>query len=116
MRVHAIETGTVRIKTAQIEARRPPPMSLIDIFTDPNWSDWVPTYAFAIETDDGVILVDSGQAAHLLEEMRTSVHPFIRWEALFRIEPEQEIGPMVQQLRIDLAPPKVTARTLEPRS
>ena len=49
MRIHLIETGTVRIKTAQVEARRPAPLSLVDVFTDPNWSGWVPTYAFAIE-------------------------------------------------------------------
>src|SRR6187399_727082 len=96
MRVHMIETGKVRIKTAQIEARRPAPMSLVDIFTDPNWSDWCPTYAFAIETEEGVIVVDTGQAAYLLDEVKRSLHPFIRWEAVFQIEPEQEVGPQLK--------------------
>ncbi|MEQ1899323.1 MAG: MBL fold metallo-hydrolase [Devosia sp.] len=100
MKVHMIETGQVRIKTAQIEARRPAPLSLIDILTDPNWSGWFPTYLFAIETRDGVIVVDSGQAMHLLEETRRSWHPFIRWEALFRMTPEQEIGPQLRALGI----------------
>jgi len=100
MRVHVIETGTVRIKTAQLVARRPAPLSLVDVFTDPNWSGWVPTYAFAIETAEGVIMVDTGQATYLLEEMKHSPHPFIRGNAAFRIEPEQEIGPQLKALGI----------------
>lgn len=101
MRIHLIETGTVRIKTAQIAARHPAPLSLIDVFTDPNWSDWVPTYAAAIETDEGVIVVDTGQATYLLDEMKHSPHPFIRGNAAFRIEPEQEIGPQLKALGIE---------------
>jgi N-acyl homoserine lactone hydrolase len=100
MRVHMIETGTVRIKTAQLQARRAAPMSLLDVFTDPNWSDWVPTYAFAIETAEGVIVADTGQATYLLDEMAHSPHPFIRGNASFRIEPEQEIGPQLKALGI----------------
>jgi glyoxylase-like metal-dependent hydrolase (beta-lactamase superfamily II) len=100
MRIHLIETGTVRIKTAQIAARRPAPLSLIDVFTDPTWSGWVPTYATAIETDEGVIVVDTGQASYLLEEMQHSPHPFIRGNAGFRITPEQEIGPQLMALGI----------------
>src|SRR3954468_103800 len=100
MKVHAIQTGTVRIKTAQLAARRRPPGSLIDIFTDGNWTDWVPTFAWAIETDEGVIVVDSGQAAYLLDEVKHSPHPFIRLAASFRIAPEEEIGPQLKGLGI----------------
>lgn len=101
MRVRAIETGKVKIKTAQLAARRRPPGSLVDIFTDRTWTDWVPTYAWAIETDgEGVIVVDSGQAAYLLEEARRSFHPFVRFEAMFQITPEQEVGPQLRALGI----------------
>ncbi len=98
MKVHAIQTGTVRIKTAQMEGRG---HGLISIFADPNWSEWLPTYAWAIEHHEGVIVVDSGQGAHLLEGRGKSLHPFFRWEVLFRIEPEQEIGPQLKALGID---------------
>lgn len=69
MRIHAIQTGTVRVKTAQVQGRR---HGLIDVFLDPNWTDWVPTYAWAIEHPDGVIIVDSGQGTHLLEALMLS--------------------------------------------
>src|SRR3569832_925549 len=101
MRVHAIETGKVKIKTAQIAARRLPPGSLVDIFTARNWSEWVPTYAWAIETEVDVVIVgDSGQATYLREEGRRAFHPFVRFEAMFQITPEQEVGPQLTALGI----------------
>lgn len=96
MRVHAIQTGTVKIKTAQVKGKG---HGLIDIFLDPNWTDWVPTFAWAIEHPEGVIVVDSGQGKHLLEHSR-ELNPFVRWEVGFQIEREQEIGPQLQALGI----------------
>ena len=69
------------------------------IFTDRNWTDWLPTYAWAIEHRDGVIVVDTGQGAHLLRSGE-ALHPYVRWEVAFRIEPEEEIGPQLRALGI----------------
>ncbi|MER9799588.1 N-acyl homoserine lactonase family protein [Mesorhizobium sp. M0142] len=60
----------------------------------------MPTFAWAIEHDEGVIVVDTGQAAHLLNGHGRSLHPFFRWEVHFRIEPEEEIGPQLRGLGI----------------
>ncbi|MER9656775.1 N-acyl homoserine lactonase family protein [Mesorhizobium sp. M0152] len=97
MRIHAIQTGSVRIKTAQMEGRG---YGLASIFADRNWSDWLPSFAWAIEHDEGVIVVDTGQAAHLLRGHGRSLHPFFRWEVMFRVEPEEEIGPQLRALGI----------------
>jgi N-acyl homoserine lactone hydrolase len=99
VKIHAIQTGSVRIKTAQVEGRGTGPLRMLGIFMDPDWSDWAPTFAWAIEHDEGVIVVDTGQAAHLLESGR-SIHPYARWEVRFRIEPEQEVGPQLAALGI----------------
>lgn len=100
MKLHAIRTGSVRIKTAHIEGRGFGPLRKVAIVMDRNWSDWLPTFAWAIEHDEGVIVVDTGQAAHLLRECGRSLNPFLRWEFLFRIEPEEEIGPQLRALGI----------------
>lgn len=97
MKVHAIQTGTVRIKAAQVEGKG---HGLVDILVDRNWSDWLPTFAWVIERDEGVIVVDTGQGTHLLNGHGKSLHPFVRWEVLFRVEPEEEIGPRLRQLGI----------------
>jgi len=97
MKVHAIQTGFVRIKTAQVEGRGHGLSRRVAIFTDPNWTDWVPTYAWVIDCSEGIIVVDTGQDAHLLESGK-SLHPYVRWEVAFQIEPEQEIGPRLRAL------------------
>lgn len=100
MKVHAIRTGSVRIKTAQLEAPRPGPWGVVGVLLDRDWSDWLPTYAWAIEHRDGVIVVDSGAATYLLDEVRRSLHPFMRTCAQFEMAPELEIGPQLEALGI----------------
>ena len=99
MKVHAIQTGFVRIKTAQVEGRGHGLSRRLAIFADPSWTDWLPTYVWAIDCSEGIIVVDTGQGAHLLESGK-SLHPYVRWEVAFRIEPEQEIGPQLRALGV----------------
>ena len=83
MKVHAIQTGFVRIKRAQVEAHGHGLSRRLAIFTDRNWTDWLPTYAWVIDHREGVMVVDTGQGAHLLET-GTSLHPYVRWEVEFK--------------------------------
>jgi N-acyl homoserine lactone hydrolase len=99
MKVHAIQTGSVRIKNAQVEGRGHGLPRRLAIFTDSTWTAWLPTYAWVIEHDEGVIVVDTGQGAHLRDSGK-SLHPYVRWEVAFRIEPEEEIGPQLRALGI----------------
>ena len=99
MRIHAIQTGTVKIKTAQVEGRGHGLRRQLAVYTDRNWTEWLPTYAWAIEHPEGVIVVDTGQGVHLLETP-ASYHPFLRWEVVFRIEREEEVGPQLRALGI----------------
>jgi glyoxylase-like metal-dependent hydrolase (beta-lactamase superfamily II) len=43
--------------------------------------------------------VDTGQGTHLLETAR-SLHPYRRWEVMFRIELDEEIGPQLRALGV----------------
>jgi N-acyl homoserine lactone hydrolase len=99
MKVHAIQTGSVRIKNAQVEGRGHGLPRRLAIFTDSTWTTWLPTYAWVIEHDEGVMVVDTGQGAHLRDSGK-SLHPYVRWEVAFRIEPEQEIGPQLRTLGV----------------
>jgi glyoxylase-like metal-dependent hydrolase (beta-lactamase superfamily II) len=99
MKLHAIQTGFVRIKTAQVEGQGHGLLRRLAIFTDRNWTGWLPTYAWVIDHPEGIIVVDTGQGAHLIESGK-SLHPYVRWEVAFRIEREQEIGPQLRALGI----------------
>jgi N-acyl homoserine lactone hydrolase len=98
MRIHAIQTGTVQIKTSQIVGRGHGLARRLAPLIDERWSDWLPVYAFAIEHRDGVILVDSGSNAGLRKLPRW--HPYFRYAVRFEIEREQEAGPQLRALGI----------------
>jgi glyoxylase-like metal-dependent hydrolase (beta-lactamase superfamily II) len=99
MKLHAIKTGSVRVKTAQVEGRGRGLRRRLGVFADRDWTDWLPTYAWVIDHPEGVIVVDTGQGAHLLETGR-SLHPYARWCVRFRIERDEEIGPQLRALGI----------------
>src|SRR5665213_970500 len=99
MKIHAIRTGSVRIKNAQVIGQGHGLARQLAVFTDRTWTEWLPTYAWAIEHKDGVIVVDTGQGVHLLESGK-SLHPYVRWEAKFQIDREDEVGPKLRRLGI----------------
>ena len=98
MRIHVIETGRVRIKQAQIEGRGHGTWRQLQPILSSEWADWSPVYAWAIEHPEGVIVVDTGAAAHLKSLPRW--HPYFRFAVRFDIEPEQEAGPQLRGLGI----------------
>ena len=99
MRIHAIQTGSVRIKESQVRGRGHGLRRRLRVFTDPQWTDWLPTYAWLIDHPEGMIVVDTGQCTHLLDSVK-SLHPYLRWEVEFRIDKDQEIGPRLRELGI----------------
>lgn len=94
MRIHAIETGRVEIKAAQIEGRGHGLWRLTQPILSREWADWSPVYAWAIEHPEGVIVVDTGANAGLKSLPRW--HPYFRFAVRFDIEPEQEMGPQLR--------------------
>jgi glyoxylase-like metal-dependent hydrolase (beta-lactamase superfamily II) len=101
MRVHVIETGRVQIKASQIIGRGHGLARRIAPLFDPEWSEWLPVNACAIEHRDGVILVDTGVSTGVKRLPRW--HPYFRFCVRFDIEPEQEAGPQLKALGIGSA-------------
>jgi N-acyl homoserine lactone hydrolase len=99
VKLHAIQTGAVRIKTAQVRGRGSGLSRRLAIFSDRHWTGWLPTYAWLIDHPEGAIVVDTGQGRHLLQS-GVSLHPYLRWEVEFRIEPEEEIGPQLRAIGV----------------
>ena len=98
MRIHAIATGLVRIKPSQIEGCGHGLTRQLAPILDREWSAWLPTYAWAIEHPEGVIVVDTGASAALLRLPKW--HPYFRYAVRFDIAPEQEVGPQLRSLGI----------------
>jgi glyoxylase-like metal-dependent hydrolase (beta-lactamase superfamily II) len=98
VRVHAIQTGQVKVKIAQIEGCGHGLARQAGVLVDQSWSGWLPTYCWAIEHAEGVIVVDTGQAAHL--KSLPVWHPYFQLCVQFKIEPEDEVGPQLRALGI----------------
>ena len=80
MRIHALTTGTTRVKHAFLFAKTGIRRQL-DLFMPGPWSDPLPIHCWAIEHEDRVILVDTGEVSSARNI------PFAR----FDISPEREL-------------------------
>ena len=109
MQIHAIQTGRVQIKASQVVGRGHGLARRLAPLTDREWAAWLPTYAYAIEHRDGVILVDAGASAGLKRLPRW--HPYFRFAVRFDIEPDEEAGPQLRAIGIGPADVKQVVLT-----
>src|ERR1039457_7217361 len=80
MRIHALTTGTARVKHALPFPSRGPRRQL-DLFLPGPWSEPLPIHCWAIEHDGRLLLVDTGETAAARNI------PFARFE----VAPDQEL-------------------------
>jgi len=99
VRVFALQTGTVRVKSAQVAPTRRGMLRIAGPLLEPAWAGWLPTFAWLIDHPEGPIVVDTGAAAHLLRLPRW--HPYFRLAVRFAIEPEEEVGPRLRAFGLD---------------
>jgi len=100
-KVHAIQTGLVKIKLAQMSAVGAGLTRFGHVLFDRAWSDWVPILAWLIEHDEGLILVDTGETARVHEPgYHPRWHPFFRLASRFRVAPDDELGPRLKAMGV----------------
>lgn len=102
MKIHALQTGTVRMKKVQRVGEGKGAMRQVNILLDSTWTEPLPIYAWVIEHPEGVIVVDTGETARTGEPgYFPRWHPFYRTSVAFDITPAQEVGPRLRALGID---------------
>ena len=98
IRVSSIQTGDVRVRTAQACRR---PGGALRVLLDRNWTDWLPIHAWLIEHPEGNILVDTGETAKVAQpDYFPAWHPFFRRAASFQVGTADELGPQLQNAGI----------------
>jgi N-acyl homoserine lactone hydrolase len=101
MRIHALQTGTVRVKASQPVGRGRGSMRQLNILLDPAWTEPLPIFAWVIETNEGVIVVDTGETARTSEPgYFARWHPYFRLAVRLDVAPDQEIGPQLHKIGI----------------
>jgi N-acyl homoserine lactone hydrolase len=92
MRIHALTTGTARVKHAFLYAKTGLRRQL-DLFLPGAWTSPLPIHCWAIEHDDRLMLVDTGETASARNV------PFAR----FDVTPEQELPSALEKVGLALA-------------
>jgi N-acyl homoserine lactone hydrolase len=100
-RIHAIRTGLVQVRQPQMESRGNGPARLAHMLFDDEWSAWLPVYAWAIEHDEGIIVVDTGETTRVHDRgYHPRWHPFYRRAVRFSVHPDEELGPQLEAIGI----------------
>jgi len=68
MKIHLLQTGTVRSKQFQLTGTSNNLSRIYQLIFTQKWGEWMPTYCWLIEHKDGLILVDTGETAKIYEE------------------------------------------------
>jgi N-acyl homoserine lactone hydrolase len=101
MKIHALQTGSARVKASQPVGRGRGSMRQLNILLDRSWTDPLPIYAWAIETGEGVLVVDTGETARTSEPgYFPRWHPYFRLAVRLEVAPEQEVGPQLLKIGI----------------
>jgi glyoxylase-like metal-dependent hydrolase (beta-lactamase superfamily II) len=101
VKVHAIRTGFVQVRRSQQQSKGTGINRAANMLFDPEWTEWLPIYAWAIEHDEGVIVVDTGETSRVHQHgYFPSWHPFYRRAAHFSVHPDEEIGAQLRRLGI----------------
>jgi N-acyl homoserine lactone hydrolase len=100
--IHAIQTGLVKVRRAQMESKGQGPARIAHMLFDKEWSEWLPIYAWVINHEEGIIVVDTGETSRVHEKgYHPRWHPFFRRAARFSVHPDEEIGPQLRRMGID---------------
>ena len=104
LRIHAIQTGTVDIKSKQLRGEGHGAMRIFNTLADKTWAPSFPIYAWVIEHPEGIIVVDTGETARTAQTgYLPQWHPFMRQAVKhFFVSPEDEIG--VQLMNLGITP------------
>ena len=102
--VHAVKTGTLEIRPSHRAGNINLPIwrRRLAILLDRHWTEPLPVYAYLIEHDEGLILVDTGESA--LASARGYFpwwSPFFHLALDIHVKPEDEIGPRLRSMGID---------------
>jgi len=101
MNIHAIQTGTVRIKKNQVVGKGPRALRLVNVLLGRDWVEPVPIYAWVIEHNEGVTVVDTGDTSRTSEPgYFPRWHPYYNLAVRFDVKPEQEVGVQLKRIGI----------------
>jgi len=112
MNIHAIQTGTVAVKTRQREGVGTGRRRFVNMLVDREWTAPLPIYAWVIEHPEGTIVVDTGETSRAPEPgYFPRWHPYYRFGLREWVQPSEEIGPRLEGLALSPADVRTVVMT-----
>jgi glyoxylase-like metal-dependent hydrolase (beta-lactamase superfamily II) len=102
MKVHALQTGTVLVRTRQREGVGRGPLRPVNTMLDREWTEPLPILAWAIEHPEGLVVVDTGETSRSAEPgYFPRWHPYFRLAVRVSVTRDQEAGPALRAAGLD---------------
>lgn len=105
IRLHMFQTGWVAVKQEHKAFSGPTALRFPAIMASQSWTEWLPITAFAIEHPEGLVVVDTGETAGMLEPDYAACDPgtglFYRRNLRFSLGPDDELGPQMRRAGLD---------------
>jgi len=101
MEIHALQTGTVRVKQFQLTGASSTLSRFYQLLFTQRWSEWMPIYSWLIKLDDRLILVDTGDTADIYQEGYLPKGGLYHKAVETRIAEEEEIPHQLKALGYD---------------
>ena len=98
IRIHAIQTGTVRVKEFQISGARHNLSRFYQLLFTQKWCEWLPIYSWLVELDDRLILIDTGETEEIYTDGYLPKGGLYHKAVQTRIKEEEEIPHQLKSL------------------
>lgn len=101
IKVHAIQTGKVRVKQFQVTGAKSIFSRLWQLFFTQKWSDWHPVFCWLIEHPEGPFLIDAGEIAkvHSAGHLPNSIG--FKSSVQYDVKREDEVDHQLRNLGFD---------------
>ncbi len=107
VKIHLVSTGAVLVKTKFRDATKTGIWAMIDFMLDKKFTEWMPIWVMIIEHPEGIFVIDTGENADVNNpDYFNSSGFFAKWfdtkQFKFLVKREEEIGPQLNELGIDI--------------
>ena len=108
IKVHAISTGEVSVKTKFRETRRKGIFAALSFLIDKAFTEWMPIWTWVIEHPEGIFIIDTGENSSVTEkDYFKSSGFFSNWlnttQFKFKVKPEEELDQQLNTIGIQTA-------------
>ncbi|MBX2877964.1 MAG: N-acyl homoserine lactonase family protein [Saprospiraceae bacterium] len=100
MKIHLLQTGTVRCKQFQLTGASHNLSRMYQLIFTQKWGEWMPTYCWLIEHSNGLILVDTGETSKIYEPGYLPKGGLYHKAVETNIKKEEEIPNQLAQLGV----------------